>query len=135
MHCNVWGAKPNRIYNIQNPIVIKHLNKLRIGFSHLKEDKFRHNVQDSVDLMCNCNAGVEPTIYFFLHFASFHLERQTFLDIIRNHSQTFLIENDDTIANNLLLGEESSSNNVNKVILNLTFEYSFSSKRFNFLLF
>ena len=85
--------------------------------------------------MCNCNTGVEATIYYFLHFANFYLERQTFLDVIRNHSETFLIENDDAIANNLLLGEESSTDHVNKVIFNLTFEYSFSSERFNFPLF
>ena len=34
---------PNSIYNIHNPLGIKYLTGLRIGFSHLKEHKFKHN--------------------------------------------------------------------------------------------
>ena len=39
---------PNSIFNIHNPLGIKYLTRLRIGFIHLKEHKFRHNFQDSV---------------------------------------------------------------------------------------
>ena len=34
---------PNSIYNIHNPLGVKYLKRLRIGFSHLKEHKFKHN--------------------------------------------------------------------------------------------
>ena len=37
---------PNHIFNIYNPVGVKYLTRLRIGFSHLKEHKFRHNFQD-----------------------------------------------------------------------------------------
>ena len=37
--------KPNNIFNIHNPFGIKYLTRLRVGFSHLKEHKFRHNFQ------------------------------------------------------------------------------------------
>ena len=42
---------PNSIYNIHNPLGVKYLTRLRIGFSHLKEHKFKHNFQDSIDPM------------------------------------------------------------------------------------
>ena len=33
---------PNSIYNIYNPLGVKHLSRLRIEISHLKEHKFKH---------------------------------------------------------------------------------------------
>ena len=68
---------PNSIYNIHNPLGVKYLTRLRIGFSHLKEHKFRHNFQDSIDPMCSCSSGIETTIHFFLHCANFNIQRQT----------------------------------------------------------
>ena len=64
---------PNSIFNIHNALGIKYLTRLRIGFSHLKEHKFRHNFQDSVDLMCSCSSGTETTKHFLLHCPNFHL--------------------------------------------------------------
>ena len=40
---------PNSIYNIHNPLGGKYLTRLRIRFSHLKEHKFKHNFQGSID--------------------------------------------------------------------------------------
>ena len=37
---------PNSIYNIHKPLGVKYLTRLRIGYSHLKEHRFRHNFQD-----------------------------------------------------------------------------------------
>ena len=54
----------NCIYNIHNPLGVKYLTRLRIGFSHLKEHKFKHNLQDSIDPMSSCSSGIE-TIHFF----------------------------------------------------------------------
>ena len=56
---------PNSIYNVHNPLGIKYLTRLRIGISHLKEHKFRHSFQDSIDPMCSCGSGIEKTINFF----------------------------------------------------------------------
>ena len=56
---------PKSIFNIHNPLGIKYLTRIRVGLSHLKEHKFRHNFQDSVDPMCSCASGVETTKHFF----------------------------------------------------------------------
>ena len=73
---------PNSIYNIHNPLGVKYLTRLRIGFSHLKEHKFKHNFQDSIDPTCSCSSGIETTIHFFLHCANFNIQRQTLFDKI-----------------------------------------------------
>ena len=55
----------NRSYDIHNPLGVKYLTRLRIGFTHLKEHKFKHNFQDSIDTMCSCSSGIETAIHFF----------------------------------------------------------------------
>ena len=64
---NLIGPNSNNVININNLLVPKPLTRLRIGFSHLKEHKFKHNFQDSVDSLCSCGNGIESTVYFFLH--------------------------------------------------------------------
>ena len=56
---------PNSINSIHNALGVKYLTKLRIGFSHLKEQKSKHNFQDSIDPMCSCSSGIEITTHFF----------------------------------------------------------------------
>ena len=54
----------NSTYNIHNRLGVKYLTRLRIGFSHVKEHKFKHNFQDSIDPMCSCGSGIETTERF-----------------------------------------------------------------------
>jgi len=43
------------------------LTRLRVGFSHLKEHKFRHNFQDTTDPFCECRSGdIENTQHYLL---------------------------------------------------------------------
>ena len=56
----------NSIYRINNPIGIKLLNRLRVGFSHLQKHKFRHNFADTINLICACAIETECSKNFFL---------------------------------------------------------------------
>ena len=69
----------NSIYNIHNPLGVKYLAILRIGFSHLKEVKFKHHLQDSKDPMCSCSSGIETTIHFFFHCENFNTQKKNSL--------------------------------------------------------
>ena len=42
----------NNIFNVHNAKGIKLLTRSRVGFSHLKEHKFRHNFQDLICYLC-----------------------------------------------------------------------------------
>ena len=48
-------AKPNNIYYCHNPKGIKLLTRLRLGLSHLREHKFKHNFQDCLNPICLCS--------------------------------------------------------------------------------
>ena len=104
---------PNSIYNIHNPLGVKYLTRLRIGFTHLKEHKFKNNFEDSIDPMCSCSSGIE-TIHFFLHCANFNIQRQTLIDKIATIDMNILTKNEDSIANTLLFGKPNSENSFDK---------------------
>ena len=117
------------------PLGIKFLTRLRIGFSHLKEHKFRHNFQDSIDPMCSCNSGIETTAHFLLHCPNFNTQRQTLFDKIATIDANILIENENNIINILLFGKPNSEDRFNKQILNASIEFILSTERFNIPLF
>ena len=88
----------NSIYNSHNPLGGTYLTRLRIGFSHLKEHKFRHNFQDSIDPKCSCSCGIETMIHFFLHCSNFNIQRQTLFEKIAIIDANILTENEDSIV-------------------------------------
>ena len=63
------------IYKIYDPQGSKLLNRLRLGFCHLREHKFRLNFADTVNPLCSCTLKTESTEHFFLrcqNYVSFH---------------------------------------------------------------
>ena len=62
---------PNSMFNLHNPYGIKLLARLRVGLSHLRDDKFRHNFQNYLDPFCNCCRYMETTNHFFLHCSNY----------------------------------------------------------------
>ena len=61
----------NNIFNVHNAKGIKLLTRLRVGFSHLKEHKFRHNFVDAINPLCSCGNFVESTTHFFFTVLTF----------------------------------------------------------------
>ena len=55
----------NSTYKIYHRLGIKLLTRLRLGFSHLSEHKFRHNFADSLNLLCSCSLETESTRHLF----------------------------------------------------------------------
>ena len=53
------------IFNIYDPQGSKLLNKLTLGFSHLRDHKLRHDFADTVNRSCSCALETESTDLFF----------------------------------------------------------------------
>ena len=75
--------QPNSIFNVPNSLGLTYLTRLRVGLSHLREHKFRHNFRDSLNPICNCGSGIESTKHYLLHCSNFKNERQTLLQNVR----------------------------------------------------
>ena len=51
----------SNVYNIFDPIGLKFLTRLRLGFSHLNEHRFRHSFQDCMNPLSSCSLEIEDT--------------------------------------------------------------------------
>ena len=56
----------NDSYGIYDPLCVRLLDRLCLGFSHLREHKFRHNFVDTLNLLCSCCLETEDTEHYFL---------------------------------------------------------------------
>ena len=120
---------PNSIFNCHNPKGVKLLTRLRLGLSHLRDHKFKHSFQDSLNPICNCGTDVETTTHYLLHCPLFSDERLILINNIRNIDNNILNLNDSRFSEVLLFGNSSFNNTKNTSILNTTIEYIVSSKR------
>ena len=126
---------PNSIFNCHNPKGVKLLTRLRLVLSHLRDHKFKHNFQDSLNPVCNCGTDVEITTHYLLHCPLFSDERLILINNIRNIDSNILNLNDSKFSEVLLFGKSSFNNSKNTFIINTTIEYIASSKRFEVPLF
>ena len=58
---NFIRPSASSIYNINNAVGIKLRTRLRLGFNHLRENKFKHNFRDTLNSLCSCSIEVEST--------------------------------------------------------------------------
>ena len=56
----------NDLWWIYDPLGVRLLNRLRLGFSHLREHKFRNNFADTLNPLCSCCLETEDTEHYFL---------------------------------------------------------------------
>ena len=53
----------NSVFTCHNPIGIKYLTSIRLGFSHLRYHKFKHGFLDAFDPLCSCSTAIENTSF------------------------------------------------------------------------
>ena len=113
----------NSFYNCHNPIGIKYITRIRLGLSHLREHKFKHSFQDSINPICNCGNDVESAIHFFLHSPLYSNECCTLLNSLSKIDYKLLDSTDTSLTQILLFGNSSFTTNDNTKIINLTIDF------------
>ena len=121
----------NSFYNYHNPIGMKYITRIRLGLSHLREHKFKHSFQDSINPICNCGNDAESAIHFFLHCPLYSNERCTLLSSLSKIDHKLLHSIDTSLTQILLFGNSSFNTNDNTKIINLTIDFVLSTKRFD----
>ena len=58
-------SSENSTINCHNPSgrITKLITRLRMGFSHLREHKFKHNFQDKLNRICSCEENIKTTTH------------------------------------------------------------------------
>ena len=93
------------------------LTRLGVGFSHLREHKFRHGFLDIVDTISSCRTNaVENNKNYFLHWSNFTNKRivffLVFFDDIRNIGINYDLLDSSILSRMLLFGNTKFYDNV-----------------------
>ena len=126
---------PNSVFNCHNCKGIKYLTRLRLCLSHLREHKFKHNFQDTLNPFCSCGLDVETNTHFFLYCPLFTNQRRTLLSTVKDIDSSLTNTNDSILTHFLLFGEASLDTSVNTFLLNAIMNYITSTNRFEESLF
>ena len=101
--------------------VIFLIKPLRLGLSHLREQKFKHSFQDSLNPFCSCGKGeVETSSHYLLHCSNYSKERLGQRNTLKNIAMSTLQQSDSKFTSVLLFGDTSFDNNKNIFILTFT---------------
>ena len=103
----------------------------RLGLSHLREHKFKHSFQDSLNLFRICGKSeTETSSHYLLNCSNYPEERLALLNTIKNIAMSILQQSDSNFTRVLLFGDTSFDNNKNTFILDATIDYVISTGRF-----
>ena len=80
---------PNIAHNTFDPIGLKLLTHLRLGFSHLNEYRFRYYFQDCMNPLCSCRLEIENTLHYLLHCHHFSHSRVVLMNSVKSVSEHF----------------------------------------------
>ena len=104
---------------------IRPIIQLRVGLSHLREHKFRHNFQKFLNPICSCDLDIQSNSHFFLHCHIFHDGRRTLLSNLNRLKIRELTNS--SLSQTLLYG--STLFDKKTPILNATIENNLSTGR------
>ena len=121
----------NSVFDINNPYGLKLLIRLRLGLSHLRFHKFRHDFQDCINPICDCGLETETKTHFLLHCPLFQSARQSFLMNIKKIDESILKKHDELITKTLLYGDDKFDLSCNKSIISSTIEFIVCTERFS----
>ena len=120
----------NSMYGIYGPFGVKLINRLRLGFSHLREHKFRHNFADTVNPLCSCTLETENTEHFFLRCQNNLSARTTLMNELNNISNAINSLNSTDLIRVILYGDKNFDNVTNFKIITATIKFIKTTKRF-----
>ena len=107
----------NDTYGIYDPLRVRLLNRLRLGFSYLKKHKFWHNFAYTLNLLCSCSLETEDTEYYFLRCQSNLALRTALTNDLNNINIAIVSVNPNYLLRVILYGDKSFNKETNWKIL------------------
>ena len=107
---------------------LKLLTRLRVGFSHLREHKFKHNFQDTLNPLCPCSLEAEDTCHFFTGCQNFSNLRNVLFDYLNSINSEILKMSEIEIVQVLLFGNKRFSKDMNFRIITSSIRFTKDSK-------
>ena len=133
-----WSSvKPNcsTLFSFHHPVCVKLFVRLRLGFSHLCEHKFRHNFHDTLNPLCSSSLEPKKTSYYLLCCYNFSSTRSALMNDLNLIDPSISQLNETALANILLYGDSKKSISQNSKILQSTIKCIIATKQFDESLF
>ena len=125
----------NDTHGIYGPLGIRLLNRLRLGFSHLRGHRFRHNFADTLNPLCSCSLETEDTEHYFLRCQDNLSFRTTLMNDLNNINTAIASLNSNDLIRVILYCDESLNKETNCKILTASIKFIKDIKPFEKSLF
>ena len=93
-----------KTFNINDSVGVKLLTRLRLGFSHLRELKFRHGFRDILNPPCPCSIETETTAHYFLRCHFYNTNRFAPMNELNEIDSSFSTMNENKFIDLILYG-------------------------------
>ena len=101
------------LFSYHNPVGVKLLIRLKLGFSHSHEDKFRHNFYDAMNPLCSCSLEPETISFYLLCCLMFSSSCSALINNLNLIDPSISQLNETALANILLYGDFKKSTSQN----------------------
>ena len=132
---NFIRPSENKIFSIYDQVGIKLLTRLKLGLSHLREHKFWHNFEDTLNPLCSCRIEAETMLHFFLRCQLFNDIREILMNDLISIDRSLPSLSQDKLVSILIYGSDAFDNKKNRKILIFTIHFIKDSQRFDDSLF
>ena len=120
-----------KIFSINDSVRIKMLTRLRLGFSHLGERKFRNDFRNTLNPLCSCSIEAETTMHYFRFCHFYNSNRTTLINDLENIPTAFSTVSDNSLISLYLHGDGKFDDTKNRKILMSTIRFIQDSQRFD----
>ena len=116
-----------KTFNINDSVGVKLLTRLQLGFSHLREHKFRHGFRDILNPLCPCSIKTETIAHYFLRCHFYNANRSALMNELNEIDSSFI----DKFIDLILYGSDKFDDKKNHNILMSTIKFIKDSRRFD----
>ena len=120
-----------KTFNINDSVGVKLLTRLRLGFSHLREHKFRQSFRDILNPLCPCSIETETTAHYFLRCHFYNANRSSLMDELNEIDISFSTLNENKLIDLILYGSDKFDDKKNYNILMSSIKFIKDSQGFD----
>ena len=125
----------NDTYGIYDPLDVRLLDRLRLGFSQLRKRKVRHNFADTLNPLCSCSLETEDAEHYFLRSQNILSFYTTLMNDLSNINTAVASLNSNDLLRVILYGDEGFNKETNCKILTASNKFIKDTQRFEKSLF
>ena len=120
-----------KTFNINDSVGVTLLTTLCLGFSHLREHKFRHGFRDRLNPLYPCSIEAETTVHYFLDCHFCNANRYVLMSELNEVDSSFSTLNESKFIDLILYRRDKFDDKKNLNILMCTIKFIKGPQRFD----